>query len=428
MGKVVPDKQSNTQYTFLFLQGPISPFFSLIADELEKRGHRSLRINMCFGDWLLWRRPGATSYRGTLTNWPEFISAYMQKERVTHLLLLGEQRDYHKIAINTAKELGIEVIVTDFGYIRPDWITFERNGMTGDSEFPRDAEEIRKIAKLVPEPDLSLHYRSSFRNQAIWDMTYHLSSTLMRPLYPCFRWHHVHHPIFVYLGIGLHLLTNRLNKQAANRTIRSLHKSGTKYFVYPLQMQNDFSIRAYSHYNDQKEAIIEVLRSFTIHAPPDSRLIIKIHPLDPLLYNWRKFCLDYARSNKLTERIDYIDGGSLEVLLQNSQGIVTINSTVGIWTLLAGRPIITLGMAMYDIEGLTFQGKLDDFWTKAEPPDTALRDDFIRAVAGTLLLRGVYYNQPGLNNAVAEAVERLDRGLINVPLVKGECEKLLATR
>lgn len=423
MGIAVADKQSNTRHTFLFLQGPISPFFSLIAGELEKRSHRSVRINLCFGDWLLWRRPGATNYRGTLRKWPEFISAYMQKEGVTHLLLLGEQREYHKIAINTAKRLGIEVIVTDFGYIRPDWITFERNGMTGDSEFPRDPEEIRKIAKLVPEPDLSLHYRDSFRNLAIWDMTYHLSSSLLRPLYPFFHWHHVHHPIFVYMGIGLHLLSNRFNRNAARRAIRDLHVSKAKYYVYPLQMQNDFSIRAYSHYDDQRTAIKEVLESFTRHAPQDSKLIIKIHPLDPLLYNWRSFCLEYARTHNLTDRIDYIDGGSLEVLLQHSQGVVTINSTVGIWTLLAGRPLITLGKAMYDIEGLTFQGKLDDFWIHSEPPDPALRDDFIRAVAGTILLRGVYYNQPGLDAAVAGAVERLDRGLINEPLVRSEDKK-----
>jgi len=346
----------------------------------------------------------------------------MRREGVTHLLLLGEQRDYHKIAINAAKKLGIEVIVTDFGYLRPDWITFERNGMTGDSEFPRDPAVIRQIAKTVPEPDLTLKYRDSFRNQALLDMTYHLSSTLMRPLYPFFQWHHVHHPIFVYMGIGLHLLTNQINNNTAKRSIRELRRNGIKYFVYPLQMQNDFSIRAYSHYDDQRTAIMEVMESFVRYAPADSKLIIKIHPLDPLLHNWRRFCLDYARSNNLLDRINYIDGGSLETLLQYSQGVVTINSTVGIWTLLAGRPLITLGMAMYDIPGLTYQGELDDFWIKAEPPDPELRDDFIRAVAGTILLRGVYYNQPGLNNAVTEAVERLDKGLINQPLVRVRCE------
>lgn len=418
MGQAVSDMPSEHQRTFLFLQGPISPFFRLIADELERRNHRVLRINLCFGDWLFWRRPGAIKYRGSLKGWPGFIRTYMETEGVTDLLLLGEQRDYHKAAIKVAKDLDVQVIVTDFGYLRPDWITFERNGMTGDSEFPRDPEQIRRIAQQVPRPDLIPKYNGSFFNLAVLDMTYHLSSSLMRPLYPRFRWHHVHHPVFVYLGIGLHLLMSRIRGHRARDAVIKLRDSGTPYFVYPLQMQNDFSIRAYSHYDDQKTAITEVLESFARYAPADSKLVIKVHPLDPLLYDWQGFCRRMVARYRLADRIEYIDGGPLETLLEHSRGVVTINSTVGIWTLLAGKPLIALGKAMYDIKGLTFQGKLDDFWSKGAAPDSTLRDDFIRAIAGTIHVRGVYYNQPGLNNAVAEAVERLDRGLINAPLAR----------
>ena len=423
MGYVETSSMTNTRRTFLFLQGPISPFFKLIADELEKLGHRLLRINLCFGDWLLWRRPGAINYRGSLERWPEFISNYMLAEGVTDLLLLGEQRDYHKIAIEAAKNQGIDVTVTDFGYIRPDWITFERNGMTGDSEFPRDPDVIHQIAGTVPEPDLLPIYESKFRNLAVLDMLYHLSSSLMRPLYPLYKWHHVHHPIFVYMGIGLHMVLNRIHHKNAMMSIRTLIDSDVNYFVYPLQMQNDFSIRAYSPYNDQKTAIMEVFDSFSRNAPADSKLIIRVHPLDPMLHNWKGFCRHYAKLKKIIDRIEYIDGGPLGILLENSQGVVTINSTVGIWALRDNIPIITLGQAIYDIKGLTFQGRLNEFWKEAQPPDPALRDDFLRAIAGTIQMRGVYYNQPGLSAAVAEAVERLDKRLINLPLVTVQQEQ-----
>ena len=84
--------------TFLFLQGPISPFFARIADGLEDRGHRALRVNLCFGDKLFWRRPGALNYRGTLEAWPDFITELMDREGITDLILLGGQRDYHRAA------------------------------------------------------------------------------------------------------------------------------------------------------------------------------------------------------------------------------------------------------------------------------------------------------------------------------------------
>ena len=59
----------------------------------------------------------------------------------------------------------------------------------------------------------------------------------------------------------------------------------------------------------------------------------------------------------------------VDKLLDGARGVVTVNSTVGLWALRAGRPVITLGDAIYDIDGLTFRGGLDAFWTEAGPPE-----------------------------------------------------------
>ncbi|MBK8815452.1 MAG: capsular biosynthesis protein [Methylococcaceae bacterium] len=402
--------------TFLFLQGPITPFFKLIADGLELKGHRVLHINLCFGDWLFWQRAGAKNYRGKLKNWAAHIEDYLDREKVTDIILLGEQREYHKMAISAAKTRGIQVVTTDFGYLRPDWITFEHNGMSADSLFPRDPESIKLLAERVKEPDLSPHYEDSFFTQSIWDMAYHLSNSFFRVLYPFYQSNQIYHPILVYLGTGWHFLKIRLAAKKTDTLIEQIRHSNKPYFVFPLQMQNDFQIRVYSKYPNLEAAIEEVMESFAEYAPPDANLIIKVHPLDPSLINWERFCNRLAQQYNLNERVYYLDGGSLETLLEKAEGVVTINSTVGIWTLLTGRPLMTLGSAVYNVQGLTFSGSLDEFWQKPDSPDLSLRDAFIRAMAGTIQLRGVYYNQPGLAAAVAEAVERLDRNKINQPL------------
>jgi capsular polysaccharide export protein len=401
---------------FLFLQGPITPFFKRIADGLEARGHGIRRINLCFGDWLFWRRAGATNYRGKLQNWPAFISAYMDRERVTDLVLLGEQREYHKAAIRAAHARAIKVVTSDFGYLRPDWITFEQDGMSADSRFPRDPTAIQAIARDLPQPDLTRKYRDSFFNMAVWDMAYHLSSTLCRVLYPFYRSHHMHHPIFVYLGTGIHLLRTRLGATSAAATVEALRRGEPDYFVFPLQMQNDFQIRIYSDFPSLQAAIRLVIGSFARHAPPNTLLVIKEHPLDPSLVNWRRFCTRVCREQGIADRLRFLNGGSLEDLLEAARGVVTINSTVGVWTLLANRPLMTLGQAIFDIPGLSFSGGLDRFWQAGTAPEPGLRDDFVKAIAGTIQLRGVYYNQPGLNAAVAQAVERLDHDRINQAL------------
>ena len=383
---------------------------------LEQKGHRVLRINFCFGDFLLWGRAGGYNFRGKLESWEDYISVFFKREGVTDLILLGEQRTYQRIAISTAKRLGIQVVVTDNGYLRPDWITFELNGMSGDSIFPKDPESIRKLSKSLPEPDLKTRFRNSFFRFASFEFIYALSNFVFRALYPFYRADQMHHPIKVCLCVGINLLKPRLMASRLKNIEDDFIKKNLHYFVFPLQIEDDFQIRAYSGYPNQQTAIREVLSSFAKYAPTGTKLVIKQHPLDPCLVNWRKICIDACKEFGIEARILFINGGNLTEFLGKAKGVVTINSTVGISALLLGLPLKVLGSAIYDIEGLTYKGSLDSFWNNLPIPNIHLRDDFIKAMVGTIQIRGVYYNEPGLSNAVKEAVERLDRNLVNKPL------------
>ena len=75
-----------------------------------------------------------------------------------------------------------------------------------------------------------------------------------------------------------------------------------------------------------------------------------------------------------------------------------------------GSPVKVLGEAIYDVSGLTFQGSLDKFWTGASKPDAALVRAFVGAMAGTVQIRGVFFDEPGLGAAVRAAVGRLYTG------------------
>lgn len=409
-------EQPPQERVFLFLQGPISPFFARLATALEARGHRVLRVNLCFGDWLLWRRSGARNYRGRAGDWPAFIAALMDREGVTDLLLLGEQRGYHRVAIEAAKARSIPVVVTDFGYLRPDWLAFELDGMSGASRFPRDPDAIRALARQVDLPDPARRYGDSFVVMAALDVLYNASTSLMRPLYPHYRTHHLHHPVIADLGIGLQGLLRQLwRNRRSNRIVAEAIKDNTRYYLMPLQMKTDYQIRAYSAYDGLEAPIRDVIQSFARSAPRDAKLFIKVHPYDPGLDNWRRIASEAASAAGVSGRVIYLYGGSLDRLIPRVHGVVTVNSTVGLHALRADSPVVCLGEAIYDVPGLTFQGPLDRFWTDAVPPDPELRDDLVRAIAGTIQIRGDFYREPGLGDAVEEAAERLDYGLVNVP-------------
>lgn len=398
--------------SFLFLQGPITPFFDEVGAGLRALGHEVRRINLNLGDRLFWRGPGAVDFRGRPGEWPAFVAGFLDRHGVTDLVLLGEQRDYHKVAIAAAHARGIRVATTDFGYIRPDWIVLERDGMNAASLFTRDPETIVRTGAALPPPDLTVRNRDSFARQARWDMLYHLSSALPWP-FPHYRTHLLQHPALYYAGVGLRLLQRGRDNRRADAILRRLSGTGP-LFLMAMQMESDFSIRAYSRYPDLDTALREVAESFAAHAPAGAHLLVKVHPLDPGLKNWRRRTEKIARAAGLPERMHYLGGGNLGAIVEQVQGTVTVNSTVGLRSIIDHTPTFALGEAIYRIPGLVFSGPLDRFWTEATPPDPALREGFLRCIAHQLHIRGVYYNRPGLDVAVRAAVHRLHHGLLNV--------------
>lgn len=401
---------------FLFLQGPISPFFTEVAAGLRALGHEALRINLCLGDRLSWRGPGAVDYRGRAGEWPAFVGGFLDRHRITNLVLLGEQRPLHRAAIAEAQRRDVTVAVTDFGYLRPDWIVLERDGMGGESRFPRDPEAIRAVAARCPEPDPAPRYTDDFAAQARWDVRYHLASLAPWP-FPHYRRFLLHNPVPAYLGTGWRLLRRAAETRRDASLVASLRERGTPLFLFAMQMETDYSLRAYSRFPDNDTAIAEVAASFARAAPADAHLLFKLHPLDPGLKRWRRRIGRIATAAGVASRMHALTGAwPADDAIRACRGVVTINSTLGLRAVQLGRPTRVLGQAVYDVPGLVWRGDADAFWTEAPPPDLALAADFTRAIAGCLHVRGVFYARPGLDAAVAGTVRRLHLGALNAPL------------
>src|SRR5712692_5642020 len=185
--------------SLLFLQGPISSFFDRLGRALIARGHRVHRVNLHFGDQLFWRLP-ATDFRGHFADWRGFVAGMLDRYQITDLVLHGDRRPYHIVAAEEARARGIAVIVTDLGYVRPDWITLEYDGMTTYSRFPRDPAAIRALAAELPEPAQGPRFHTPFCLIASRDVAYNLGLVLGRPFFPHYRYHSIVHPFAEYAG------------------------------------------------------------------------------------------------------------------------------------------------------------------------------------------------------------------------------------
>jgi capsular polysaccharide export protein len=359
-------------------------------------------------------------FRGGPAGWPGFVAGFLDAHGITDLVLLGEQRPLHRAAVAAARARGVAVTVTDFGYIRPDWIVLERDGMGAESRFPRDPEAIHALAAACPPVDLSRRHADSFARQAAWDMAFHLSSLLPFGFPRHERWL-LHHPVPAYLGTGLRLLRRGRDTRRAAATLAALRGRAVPLYAFAMQMENDYSIRAYSDFPDNDSAIALAVGSFARGAAPEAHLLVKVHPLDPGLKAWGRRVRRIAESAGVAGRVHLLDGAlPIDPVIEACRGVVTVNSTVGVRSIALGRATCALGRAIYGVPGLAWQGALDAFWREAPPPDPGLAEAFLRAIAGCLHVRGVYYARPGRDAAVTATVERLHLGAVNVPMAEAE--------
>ena len=120
---------------YLFLQGPLGPFWGYLSSALTAKGHRTSKVAFNGGDLSAEFAGGVASFCEHPNEWSGWISRFFRKKEVTDLIVYNDSRFYHSIAIEKAKSEGVRVWVFEEGYLRPDFITIEKNGVNGNSEF-----------------------------------------------------------------------------------------------------------------------------------------------------------------------------------------------------------------------------------------------------------------------------------------------------
>ena len=392
---------------FLFLQGGTSPFFRRLGARLAADGHAVYRINFNGGDCAYWGSLPAESFRGGPEELPDYYREKLSTWDISDVVLYGDRRPVHVPAIEIAREAGIRVHVFEEGYFRPYLVTLERGGVNGNSLLPRDARWYREAGARLPDYGYGKPFKAGLTARATHDIIYEVAN-LANPLF--FPHYRTHVPYNRWIGYCAHLRRFAAYPFHASRDralIARLARDPAPLFLLPLQLESDIQIRHYSPYTTMAELIEHVMRSFARGAPADARLAIKNHPLDPGFVRFSPLVARLARELGIAGRVDYVDTGDASALVPRARGIVTVNSTVGTSALAIGRPVIALGTAIYNLPGLTFQGKLDDFWRAPTAPDPELFRLFKNTVIHATQFHGGFYTAEGAALAVENCQRRL---------------------
>lgn len=393
--------------SYLFLQGVCSPFFASLADSLESAGHSVFKINFNCGDAVYWGGRNGFSFRGQLADLREFLDSIYRKCAITDQVLFGDRRPVHRPAIEHAEKFGIRTHVFEEGYFRPYWITLEREGVNGHSLLPRDPDWFWSVGGDLYETEKFHTFSSSFAYRMFHDVTYHIAGAANVFLFPNYRTHAPVNAAIEYAAyVRRFVILSRL-KKIDDAFIDSLLQSGRSYFVLPLQLNSDAQIRDHSRFDDMSDVMNHVMESFSKHAPINSSLVIKNHPLDMRLHDYPSEISILCRQYGIEGRVHYLESGDLDKLILNAQGVVTVNSTVGSFSLSLNCPTITLSDPIYNLPGLTFQGVIDNFWRDPEPPNSEMFRRFRSAVMYATQVNGGFYCKHGINLAVGGAVKIL---------------------
>ncbi len=396
----------------LLLQGPVGPFFNRLGADLRTAGADVYKVNFNGGDWFFSSRKDfdrVYNYRGRPEDWDEYFRQLVKRTGVEIVMLFGDCRPIHREVSRISRECGVEVGVFEEGYLRPDYITLERNGVNSHSALPQDPDFFLRF-KDQPVPTV-MRLGSTFRYAALWAMLYYVMASLLKPVF----WRYRHHRPLSWTEGAFWVLSYLRKNHYRN------HEAGTQevlcgphskdYFLVALQSCTDAQISAHSNYSSVEAFIEEVVRSFSGHAPADVLLVLKHHPLDRGYADYSLLIKSLAEQYGLAGRCYYIHDQHLPALLDHARGVVTINSTVGLSALQHKSPVKVCGRAIYDIKGLTFQGGLDQFWHQAplHVPNPALYRGFKNYLVLHTQHNGSFYKQlPGM--VFRSGINWTDRG------------------
>ncbi|HHI82119.1 MAG TPA: hypothetical protein ENJ99_03115, partial [Rhizobiales bacterium] len=308
-GKNMQVKPANRHV--LFLQGPGTLFFYRLAQTLENAGIATSKIHFSPGDRLFWRSGRQAWFTGPLSQWPEYLKAWIEETRVSDIVLFSDSRPYHKQAVSIARACGVNVFVFENGYLRPHWITLQLGGVNGSSPFPRTrkgVEELaQKLAGVAEQPEYSGHFTPA---RHLGDMVFHTINYFYGLTNRNFVSHRPVTAMREAAGWWKKFWTWPFRRARSTRVLQGLLASRQPFFLFSLQLDNDYQLVEHSPFDNIHQACEHVIASFANYAPPDCQLLIKNHPLDNNLVNRERDVAEIARRHAISDRVHYIETGN----------------------------------------------------------------------------------------------------------------------
>ncbi|MBN8189061.1 capsular biosynthesis protein [Salipiger thiooxidans] len=403
-------KATASPRVFLFLQGPHGPFFHRLGAMLRKAGAEVWRVGFNAGDRAFWF--DARSYipfTGTPDSWPETLEAVLTGKGVTDIVLYGDTRRIHAEAVTAAKARGLAVHVFEEGYMRPYWVTYERDGANGHSRLMRmGIDEMRAaLEQSDMEAPLPPGHWGDMRQHVFYGALYHWFVMFRNGDYRNFRPHRQQTVAQEFQLYAKRLLLMPLHRAERLAVTRRIRRGGFPYHLVLLQLEHDSSFREHSPFASMTEFVEMVIEGFAKGAPTHHHLVFKAHPLEDGRAPVRRTIREAARRLGISERVHFAPGGKLAALLNDARSAVTVNSTAGQQVLWRGIPLRVFGAAVYAKPEFVSDQPLQAFFAQPSRPDNKAYRDYRRYLLETSQISGGFYSSRGRRQLLRLVVDMM---------------------
>ncbi|SFR43561.1 capsular polysaccharide export protein [Yoonia tamlensis] len=395
---------------FLFLQGPHGPFFAQLAKMLVAAGANVHRVGFNAGDRVFWgRMPNYIAFRAARDAWPERLCAILRDRAITDIVIYGDTRPIHATAVAQAKAAGLRIHVFEEGYLRPYWVTYERDGSNGHSalmDIPLPEMRARLAAGTTDIPPPPSHW-GDMRQHIFYGALYHWFVMFWNRGYPQFKPHRalpIHREALLYSKRLCLMPFLALSRIYATYKIK---KAGYPYHIALLQLEHDASFQAHSPFDDMHGFLALVIDGFARGAPAHHHLVIKAHPLESGQSPLRKMIRKLAQEHGVAKRVHYLRGGKLAGILAQARSAVTVNSTAGQQALWRGIPLRAFGTSIYEKPEFVSTQPLPAFFAHPMRPDAEAYRDYRQFLLQTSQVPGGFYSSKGRDQLKRQLVDKM---------------------
>lgn len=362
-----------------------------IANELSKRGHQCFQIQFELGDLLVPSNHVKTIFapwhvskeeypisnekllsmqiynitftermlRSTISvkelqmykRYMNFIDKYIEQQQIEVLCMFNGYHWIEQVSMYIAEKRGLKTYFFEDGLFRPFTVTVDPHGINANSSVPGTTSFYDSLQ--IDKSRLSAHLFTpenkelTMTKENLLKVAVLKGVSLLGGILKFTPKLYVHTTFWQSIKYIIFKYRFRYKKEdEVNLT--------NEYIFLPFQVSRDTQIFYNSPHIKSMDQLLNIavqaVKEINIELNRDIKIIVKEHPEDMSRNNYNQLKKRYEDEKNVV----FVQKFNTKKLIRKALLILTINSTVGIEALAQDKKVVTLGNALYNIDGVSF--------------------------------------------------------------------------